>query len=486
MGISTKDNSLALAFNWNRGKGIWELNASGGLSDGITTLVSNNKFNTGGSVGFKYHRILKVDSIEIDFGEVRKIRNEYTALENELEIFKKEKRAETIGALKKTLKEKQAKVKALEKRKAQLLGRGSVFDDTKDKKYKSDSLILESEIDLLEYQIKKKDSILSAGPPANAISSQEYKRLYLKTEQEKINKYPLLWNDSLEKKKGELKILKQKIKANRFDPSTIEDLQKENENLLQAAKIEVAAAESALTYFSKYGKINKNDEIEKKKRAALDKFSKIKPIKVKMGWISISGNLEGSSFSLFDPELELSEQIKKEEDLIPSLSASYTYYVNREGRGHVGLLGRRIKFFSIGFKVKYGNNLNNISQIEILTSDSLGPTRTKIKTQKVFMGDLKTEIPTGQVFADYYQFVGGTNNLGIHLRGTVDLGPHLPVTSLRAGVLVAALKRDDLQSVANFEIFYGLNNIFQQGQEDNLLSRNVFGIQTTFPFNFKL
>ena len=86
-------------------------------------------------------------------------------------------------------------------------------------------------------------------------------------------------------------------------------------------------------------------------------------------------------------------------------------------------------------------------------------------------------------FSDFYQFIGTKENVGIHFRGTVDLGQEAPVTSLRMGLLFAATKKDDIKSVANFEIFYGLNDIFKEGEENSLLSRNIFGIQTSIPFN---
>ncbi len=115
------------------------------------------------------------------------------------------------------------------------------------------------------------------------------------------------------------------------------------------------------------------------------------------------------------------------------------------------------------------------------TIDSISTSRIIRESQKAYIGVFEDRIVTSQIFCDYYQLGFSQNNLGFHIRGLLEIGPHIPRTSIRFGILFSAMKKDDDASIVNFEIFYGLNDVFESDEEDDLLKRNSFGLQTTFP-----
>jgi len=187
---------------------------------------------------------------------------------------------------------------------------------------------------------------------------------------------------------------------------------------------------------------------------------------------------------LIDPSQLLSDQIKAEDDYIPSLGLSFSYYVNEERSTPLFPRSRKIVLITGGATWKYSNNLATLLEVEVQTIDSIGVNRSIIDTQKAYKGDFESEIETVQIFADYYN-VGWTNsNIGFHFRGTIDIGPHIPIYSVRGGLLFSARKKEDIKTILNFEIFYGLNDILKDNGEEDVLSRNILGMQTTVPFNF--
>jgi hypothetical protein len=148
---------------------------------------------------------------------------------------------------------------------------------------------------------------------------------------------------------------------------------------------------------------------------------------------------------------------------------------------------RHIKFYSAGLKGKVGNNIAALQTVEVTTTEVVSPNQTLVTKKSAYVGEFdKNEFSIG-FFADYYQFTGTRDNVGFHLRGTVDAGTGFkPVTSFRGGFVFPFTKADDKGSFVNLELFFGVNDIFDRAESGSLYDQSVAGIQATFPLSFKI
>ncbi len=199
------------------------------------------------------------------------------------------------------------------------------------------------------------------------------------------------------------------------------------------------------------------------------------PIGRRIQWFSAGFSITQESFQLFDRTLTLDKQIYKVQDLVPTFDIAFTRY------GHFALdAEKQSYYFSIGATFKYGNNLSSLDKLEIQSRDSLDANRVIFKSQTAYSGNYLDNQLTAKITLDYYNFVGSKDIMGFHLRATHDLGPFAPVSSFRFGIMLSAMK--DKSSLSNIEVFFGLNDLFKNQGENSLFGRNVFGIQTSFPF----
>ena len=97
VGISTKDKNLSFAYNFVGQNSLYEINASGGVQDGVSTLITDNKLNTGVSLGFKFHRFLGTGKIAINAHEIMAIRKEDQKLTDEFKLAIVHKRGKNIS-----------------------------------------------------------------------------------------------------------------------------------------------------------------------------------------------------------------------------------------------------------------------------------------------------------------------------------------------------------------------------------------------------
>jgi hypothetical protein len=199
------------------------------------------------------------------------------------------------------------------------------------------------------------------------------------------------------------------------------------------------------------------------------------PIARRIQWFSAGFSITQESFQLFDRTLTLDKQIYKIQDLVPTFDIAFTRY------GHFDLKPEKQSYyFSIGATIKSGNNLSSLDKLEIQTRDTLDANRVIFKSQTAYSGNYLDNQLTAKITLDYYNFVGSKDVMGFHLRATHDLGLFAPVSSARIGIILSAMK--DKSSISNIEVFFGLNDLFKNQGENSLFGRNVFGIQTSFPF----
>ncbi len=210
----------------------------------------------------------------------------------------------------------------------------------------------------------------------------------------------------------------------------------------------------------------------------LTTINTLAPIAKKIQWFSVGFSLSPESFQLFDRTLAMDNQIYEVQDLVPTVDFAFTKY------GHFSLKPEKQSYyFSIGATFKYGNNLSSLDKLEIQSRDTLDANRVIFKSQTAYSGNYLDNQLTAKITLDYYNFVGSKDVMGFHIRATHDLGPFAPVSSLRIGVMLSAMK--DKTAFSNIEVFFGLNDIFKNQGENTLFGRNVIGIQTSFPFTPK-
>ncbi len=492
VGISTTDDNLSFGYYWVHNKSTFEINAAGGITEGAATIFSSQKLNTGASIGFKYNKIFKLSKFSLDRLPVETIAYKDKELQNKLNLHKASNLKDP-SKLEKDVSDKEATLLKLQNELVQLKNRKNeeFYDLAMATELQQRKTLTESEIELLSARL---DSL----EENKAFQVTELKKKVknndpngnLQNKVDSLSTELLIFelNDKRKAKKSELKQLDQKIKSNTVDLQKHDDRVKALQKKINFAETDAEVAKNVLDLFNNGRSSNKytNDgnTITKEIHDNLLKVKELKAMNVHLLWVSLGGSLKSESFNLFNDTMSYANQIYKQEDLVPSVNLSITYYSNESS--NVKLASRHVRYFTAGATLKYGNNLGSLTQLDIVTNDSIAANRYSTKTTKAYQGEYKDNVVTSQVYSDYYQFIGDIDNVGFHIRGTVDIGPQRPVTSLRFGLIYAAINKENHKSVANFEIFYGLNNVFKNGEEQSLFSRNIIGIQSSFPFDFKL
>lgn len=497
-GISTTDDNLNFAYNFVFDKGLLELNAAGGIKDGISQLVSDSKFNTNIGIGVKYKRAFK--------GKVLINRDELETLKIEAYDtyydYKKKKAACLIyvEGLKADYVKKKEAFDKIDKLRANL--EKLAYDKKKDSIRPhfvdaDQATYLEKKLKSLLQQVELFNSRLKTVDKQSAERITELKRAYSNlrnpTEQDSLQfemscseaaLLAIAYQDTLRRINTEMEELQKEQWNNTYSQELLAETY---------AKFEIALVD--LNHASKKMELdgdgwNKMFTVDRAfselKEKIRQKQNDINAEGVQLHLFSIGASFTNENFSLYNSSLPLADRIYRETDLIPSLQAGYIYYLNNSFFKKKEELEKSIRYFSINASVRWGNNISSLKHIEIETRDSIAGNQTRVSTQKVYDGVFESGVVTANISADYYQYLGTKDNVGFHVRALVDIGPFAPVTSLRGGLLFSALDKNKERALLNFEIFYGLNNLFKTGEEQSLLSRNVLGIQTSFPFDFNL
>ena len=496
VGISTKDNNLSAAYNFVFNRSTIEINTNASLTDGISNLFKNDQINTGVGIGTKFNWMFGYKDINLNFSsDIKPIQVELEKLENDYDKFLlnydtklKSLKKDTLKQFKE-LKKVKTRIKFLRTKKNQLLAGGgdNILHHDKDSIYKLHLSILSEKDSLYKYLIVNKDSIVNDGIDTliDRFAKTPHKTIVkaLQFKADTLSQYnlPFAWQDSLRKIKQRIGALKSKVKANLFSEVKITEAQHD----LLVAEQNLRSSKKLFSRHKSWASIYMNNKYDADRKKVLDKFNKVRARDIGLQWVSIGGNVKSESYSIYDPILA-TPKIAKEKDLIFSLNGSYSYFLNTTLKDGKFTNDRRIHFFTIGGKLNFGNNVGTLKKVNIVSYDTLSSNSFIRSSENAFQGSFDDEFITAELYSDYYVFKGNKDNRGLHLRATVNIGNSKPITSIRGGIIFAALKRDDFTSIVNFELFYGLNDIFKEGEEDSILGRNVFGIQTSFPFNFKL
>lgn len=488
VGLSIKDKTLDFSFNKVVNRNIFEINGSGAINDNIAGILSENKFKSDIEIGFKYHKIFGIKGLSINDTEFEMNKSDYNSLENnnKLKIIKN---TNNIDEAKLNVEIKAKEEKSAEKKHHKMLASemNASIDDELNQEFNNEKKIIQNEIILLKAKIndfnshKEAQLVIFKNNRDRVDNTDPYKdKIYL-IDSLKLIKELYQIQKSLTTKNKELIDIDKKINDNLVTEATIEKAQ----NDVELAKINLKIAKDTYNYTQNYELSKANDTYNEEYKKILEKVSKFRANDIHLSWISFSGSISNQTYKIFDRTKMPENQILKEQDLIPSIGFSFSSYKNEDKRHFLfPFRDRKIVLFVIGAELKFDNNITALKQIEIQTVDTVAENRIIIDSQKAFEGAFKKSIQTGQIFVDYYN-VGWTNqNLGLHLRATLDLGPFTPVYSARAGLVFSAKKKDDIKSNVNFEVFLGLEDLFKKDGENELFLRNSVGIQTTVPFNF--
>lgn len=488
VGISTQDNTLKFGYNFVFNKGMLELAANGGVKEGVANLISGDNLNTDVGIGVSYKGFFAA-KIAIDHDKIESTRKRYQDVWND--YLQKQN---TDGNIDPLIKDTLIKYKRWKELDIQRINLESLNVNWKPNmvKYTHDSLSLvyQTRIEKLElqktlYEVKLEGSqgiidqriaSLTTQERATKLDSVQYK-----IDRMEIESYEMALMDSLQIIEKELSEQKGRLKSLIFNPKMIQKVK---------SQIELAslALEKSRRKFNYYSNSWHEHDSEVASFSKLEKIAEEindqRSISIRLHWFSAGLSLLNENFSIYNSTLAVDERITKVNDLTPGINASYTFYMNELDTKPNVNGARHIRYFSINGWARWGNNLSALRSIEIETRDSISAKEVIVSTQKVYSGSFKSAVTTANLSLDYYQFLGNKDNVGFHIRIGGDFGPYSPRAFSRVGLLFSALDREKKKSILNFELFYGLNDMFKSGGEEKIFERRVVGLQTTFPFDF--
>lgn len=475
--VSTKDKTLSAAINIVRKKSIIEIKASGGATDGVVTLFQNNDVNTDITLGASLHRIVGKPGIAVNVTNINKINETTRQLEDKFN-------GDSLKVL--TIEfdsDKQMKAKVKEIEGVNDLIISNQYDPEKARIYSHQRDLLLFELSTMRAQKEKQGTDLPS-IIQSLRSVVPFDPVKFKADSLAAVAYEYSFDKKIKAKEVELKDIDELIKTN------VHDLEKEKlylQNLALLSRDTFLLNRDLKNYKAHRTKIM--GQLRYDRNAAIQKnWASVDAIQAEdlhIKWVTFGGDLTQNAFKLFDrTKPEDKQRVEDKTDITPSLLFAFSGFTNVAMGGKPN--SRHLKFYSFGTKIKFGNNISRLELLEVTTTDSISPTQGLVKKENAYVGDFDSNDVTVTIFGDYYRFIGNRDNVGYHIRGTVDVGDFKPVTSFRAGLLFPFVKIDDKASFLNLEFFIGLNDVFNNDEGESALKRNVVGLQATVPFNFKI
>lgn len=248
----------------------------------------------------------------------------------------------------------------------------------------------------------------------------------------------------------------------------------------------------------KFDKKSLNDEVKKfskkkflseRKEQKKENLNKIRKERIEgitieeldLTWFSLGYNLKKKSFDLFDSNKELSEQIIDSSSVSHGLSIALSRYKN--------LSNNKANFYwTAGLNFKVTDNLNQLDTYEVEDIKEITNGRKlKKKTLTHLFNEYKNNLIEYNIFFDYYRSLFHKNLIAIHINPNLTFtSNNKRITSTTLGLLIP-IRKDEESSFVNIELFYDMNDIFNdlKKKESSFFKRNSFGIRTTFPLKIK-
>ncbi len=451
--VDIENSSVTFAPNINLKNGnIIVVEFKGGVSDGTSSVFSNNKLNTNVSANIQYHFINRLTPQSLRF-------------KNDLkEFYRKKKNIEDKGRSDldylKNYKQNELKIKCnnLEIK----------LHETEELLQKETKGSLKIDTWKLEIDVSK-DKIESLRKKING-ESDEVKKRELKLEQNKLRL-----------KVGDLanKILSHNL----FSNDRVVGLNHQKQLLIK----KIDSVNKLSSNYSKYlmndvislnNKVGKQiEELEKNYEPKLTGFN--------ANWFSVSYKVKNDEFKLLNSELELTEQIRDTNFVTHEVKIQHSWYKYN--------LVESFKTIYVTNSIGYGytSTFGNLNKVEINEVENLGTIpgqRTTSNQFNAYVGDYREGISEVTFNSELYYFLFKKNKAAFHFypeyRITED---EKPITNLGLGVLFAFKdKKNEKKSIVNAELFYDFLDVFKNTETDlKLFERNSIGLRFTFPIQFK-
>ena len=511
--VSSTDESIKASLNFiNKRGGLIDIDASGGISEGVSAFFEEGELNSNVDINISFHAISNVfnkNMVAIDIYDKEKLKKERKKQLDEDELTKINfyNNKELIDVKKKILE--------LEDKKENILiSIKGINENIKNAFYKSklelrrDSLIYEGE--------KVKIDIKQAEAKLKEVSQEEYYRK--KKEEVENKKLSGEYKTELDYQKALLEVTGNKdylntqsnllklIKKNEGIEKSLEEVNSElvNEryNLKISSKLEELIFEKKKIEHELGLIVEKKEEVESEvyyldqiinytNKMYLDsiefdkKIKAIKPESINLTWFSYGLGWKRNEFTLFDTSLAYDDQFISESPMSYKLNFALSQF-----RWHS--YKANSYFWSVGLNYSYTHNLSSLKTRKVTDTNviSENPSRTTTKSTDVYIGEFEEGLNEITVFGDYYQFFGvGVNKkdvVAIHINPKVKYADgQKPKSSLQLGVLIPFKKTGDEESIVNLELFYKFQDIFNTADENNnMFNRNIIGLQASFPINF--
>lgn len=335
-----------------------------------------------------------------------------------------------------------------------------------------------------------------------------------------------LWASNLElkilKKKKEIVDLKIKIKdlhktIRDSKISSSDKKSKEYEIEISGVKILQLSKEiedlTELCDFIKNGlHSDSNQFVLKQKRAgelgALKETFKIKDITyIELGWFSIGYEVENNSFTQFNKEKEITEQLKKVSSTTQSISFSYNQYAYRESRFCGSKNDQNLKenkkcisstptlgsyFFKFGLSIGLSDSFDSLDKVSIKDTQILSGFENSSREISndfiAYQGSFDKKLLNISLFGDTYLWFWNSSRAALHLFSNFNASQKLkPKLDAGLGILLNIKNKEKEKPAVNVELFYSFIDLFDNRQvlrDDTLFERNVVGLRFTVPINF--
>lgn len=469
--ISTTDNTLSGQLNKVYKNSVLGIKVGGGLTDGVSTLFENKNINTNITLGLTYNLLLTTPKSAVNVLELKKIEDKKDALEKKFIIDSTKALAFQVLQIEK-IKAKKYEINELDRKISERQNpqntnfylKQSEFLEYDLKTLINERLLYRENLDSILIEIKRK-----------------YKGEKQKLETLRAEAFEFDFEKKIKAKEKELKEISQELenRVPHYDP--IEDLAKRAilEKELEILHNDLNSWNDQMEIVS----LRYEKDLNLLKVGA--EFDLIEPDNLKFKWFTIGGDISQNSFDLYNSTNPENEKIKNTKDITPSFTLAYSGLLSTPIIGS-NRRSRHSKFYSLGLNGKLGNNINDLEKVEVITTQIISSSQSLVTKKNVYIGDFDKSKFSILFFADYYQFIGTRNNIGFHLRSTIDISSNSKnVSSFRGGLVIPFTKKDDLSSIVNLEFFVGINDIFNKIDIEGLYNQTIVGIQTTFPISFK-
>lgn len=485
--FSTVENTFSASLNFIKKNGIFDINISGETSEGITNVFSGGNFNTGININAVYHCYIGKPIIEFDQSIISKIELRHYELSKK-KVLEKEKIKAKLFALNNKLKEKNEELIKIKKLIVDNSLNSELYKNNQLKK-----LILIQEIKNNLIKIKYYESEANLKVLINVLRKKRddpnnkdpFKEQQFKVDSLKVFNYKFTYNTAIKSKQEQL--LKIETYLRNVNNNSIHQTYKSQ---LELIKKEISIINDEIKVYQNVPSTLVGISgllIQEEINTNLKKINEVKAKNINITWFTFGGGIGYDSYDLFDETRTFDKQIFSKEDVTPSFSFAISKYTNQSLFKSKKIGARKASFLSFGIDVKLGNNIiSDFTAKEVVTSQEINTMRTLVTKKEVLLGTFKDNIVAAQLYLDYYKFLGNKDNIGIHLKGIKNISDLNSTSAFRIGALIPFVNKDDKSSFLNLEVFYSINDIFKTSASDSPLRKNILGIQTTLPFNFKI